>query len=140
MSNGMAWNAELKKYYYIDSAQRTIDQFDYDQDTETICKYLIDWFNVKTINFFLANRQILFTLAKHNIEGMADGQAIDTDGNLWVAIFNGSKVIKIDGKNPETLLDEIKLPGKQVNHCYHVIYIFLFSKKLSDNFCGFRRS
>lgn len=39
---------------------------------------------------------------------------IDINGNLWIAIFNGSKIIKIDPKRPETLLDTIEMPVKQV--------------------------
>lgn len=39
---------------------------------------------------------------------------MDTDGNLWVAIFDGSRVIKIDPRRPETLLQTVNLPVKQV--------------------------
>lgn len=62
----------------------------------------------------IANQQTIFSFDKHNLEGFPDGQAIDTDGNLWVAVFNGFKVIKIDPRQPETLLDTIKIPAKQV--------------------------
>ncbi|KAF2879806.1 hypothetical protein ILUMI_26333 [Ignelater luminosus] len=97
ISNGLAWSADLKKLYYIDSGEQRIDQFDFDVENEAI-----------------TNRQPLFTLKKHNIEGFPDGQTIDADGNLWVAIFNGSRVIKIDSRKPETLLDSIDLPAKEV--------------------------
>lgn len=63
---------------------------------------------------FLANQKTIFTLAKHDIKGLPDGMTIDTDGNLWVAIFDGSSVIKIDPRKPETLLSTISLPAKQV--------------------------
>lgn len=56
----------------------------------------------------------IFTLAKHGLTGIPDGQTIDTDGNLWVAIFNGSCVIKIDPRKPETLLQTIAIPAKEV--------------------------
>lgn len=39
---------------------------------------------------------------------------MDKDGNLWVAVFSASKVIKIDSSKPETLLDVIVLPVPQV--------------------------
>lgn len=64
--------------------------------------------------FFLANGKPIFSLDKNNIPGFPDGMAIDTDGNLWVAIFNGYRVIKIDPRKPETLLQTIDLPAKQV--------------------------
>ncbi|KAF2895407.1 hypothetical protein ILUMI_10767 [Ignelater luminosus] len=97
MSNGLAWNASLKKFYYIDSVEKRVDEFDFDAESGTI-----------------KNRKPLFTLEKHNINGLPDGQTIDADGNLWVALFGGSKVIKIDSRNPETLLDTIELPVPQV--------------------------
>lgn len=65
-------------------------------------------------NFIVANQQTVFTLEKHGIEGLPDGQTIDTDGNLWIAIANGYRVIKINPRQPETLLETIKLPAKQV--------------------------
>jgi len=97
ISNGLAWSADLKKFYYIDSGERRVDQFDFDAKNQTI-----------------SNRQPLFTLEKNNVDGFPDGQAIDADGNLWVAVFNGSRVIKIDPRKPETLLGSIEIPAKQV--------------------------
>lgn len=39
MSNGMAWDLSHKKYYHIDTLKHSIDAFDYDIDTNTICEY-----------------------------------------------------------------------------------------------------
>lgn len=38
VSNGLAWNETLKKFYFVDSAVRKIYQFDYNPDTGEICK------------------------------------------------------------------------------------------------------
>lgn len=38
ISNGLAWNEEGKKFYYIDSLAGTLDEFDYDIKTGIICK------------------------------------------------------------------------------------------------------
>ncbi|XP_044258190.1 regucalcin-like [Tribolium madens] len=97
IANGLAFNEKLKKMYYIDSLIGTIDQFDFDVNTGKI-----------------SNRKVLFTLKKNNVPGIADGMTIDTDGNLWVAIFGGSRVLKIDGNNSETLLETINMPAEQV--------------------------
>lgn len=97
ISNGLAWNSDMKKFFYIDSGDKRIDQFDYDVKTGTI-----------------SNRRPLFTLKDHQLEGTPDGQAVDKDDNLWVALFNGYKVIKIATDKPETLLGSIDLPAKQV--------------------------
>ena len=97
ISNGLAWSKDLKKMYYIDSSLRRIDQYDLDASTMT-----------------LTNGQTLFTFEKHDVPGFPDGQTIDTDGNLWVAVFQGDRVIKIDTKKPETLLYTLKIPDHQV--------------------------
>lgn len=36
ISNGLAWNTELKKLYYIDSLEKAVFQFDYDIDSGVI--------------------------------------------------------------------------------------------------------
>jgi hypothetical protein len=76
---------------------------------------------------FLANLQIVFSLKKHNITGALDGMTIDTDGNLWIAIFNGFRVIKIDPRRPETLLDTIPIPSKQVPGGIEMTIVNVFS-------------
>ncbi|KAF5301530.1 hypothetical protein FQR65_LT08834 [Abscondita terminalis] len=97
ISNGLAWSKDMKKFFYIDSGFRRIDQFDFDPKTATI-----------------SNRTPLFTFSKHGIDGFPDGQTIDAEGNLWVAVFRGQRVLKIDSKNPETLLGSIQIPDYQV--------------------------
>ncbi|XP_017785355.1 PREDICTED: uncharacterized protein LOC108568659 [Nicrophorus vespilloides] len=97
ISNGLSWNADRTKFYYIDSVRFSIDEFDYDDETGQI-----------------GSRKAIFSLIANNIEGFPDGMTIDSDGNLWVAIFNGFQLIQIDPSKPETLLKSIKLPAKQV--------------------------
>ncbi|ENN81654.1 hypothetical protein YQE_01952, partial [Dendroctonus ponderosae] len=97
ISNGLAWNTKLGKFYYNDSLVKRVDEFDYDINSGVI-----------------SNRKTIFTFSKHDIDGLPDGMTIDADGNLWVAVFNGSSVIKIDPRKPETLLETIKVPAKQV--------------------------
>nr|BAB85478.1 luciferin-regenerating enzyme [Aquatica lateralis] len=93
LSNGLAWNKDSKKFYFIDSNKRTIDQFDYDSE-----------------NLIISNCQPLFTLDKHGIQGLPDAQTIDENDNLWVAIVRGGKVINIGTKQPESLLGVINMP------------------------------
>lgn len=38
VSNGLAWNEALKKFYFVDSAVKKILQFDYNPDSGDICK------------------------------------------------------------------------------------------------------
>lgn len=57
---------------------------------------------------------MVFDLDKHNIPGVPDGMTIDADGNLWVAVFNGARLLKIN-PNTSELLDTIYFPAKQVS-------------------------
>jgi gluconolactonase len=50
---------------------------------------------------------------KHDLQGVPDGMTIDTDGNLWIANFDGSVVVKYDPRTG-TLLQTIKIPALQV--------------------------
>ncbi|XP_049872786.1 regucalcin-like [Pectinophora gossypiella] len=96
ISNGLAWDLKRKTFYYTDSLEENIRQYDYDVETGEIS-------NMKYIFDFKANK----------IEGVPDGTTIDTDGNLWVAVFNGSCILKIDPTSGE-LLQKVPIPAKQV--------------------------
>jgi sugar lactone lactonase YvrE len=38
ISNGLTWDAECRKFYYIDSVARDVKKFDYDPETSEICE------------------------------------------------------------------------------------------------------
>ncbi|XP_060518027.1 regucalcin-like [Cylas formicarius] len=96
ISNGIAFDDVLKKLYFVDTASGIIDQFDFEEGSGT-----------------LANRETVFTFDKHKLSGYPDGLTIDADGNLWVAAVTAGKILKIDPRKPETLLDTIVLPAIQ---------------------------
>ena len=56
---------------------------------------------------------MVFDLESHGIPGFPDGMTIDTNGNLWVAVFNASRLLHVDPRTSE-LLTTISLPAKQV--------------------------
>lgn len=95
-SNGLAWNLQDNKFYYIDTPTLQIAEYDYEPITGTI-----------------SNRRVAFDLQKNNITGSPDGMTIDTDGNLWIALFNGGRVIKVDPRT-QSLLSCIELPASKV--------------------------
>ena len=74
LSNGLAWSRD-NKTFFIDSLEDTVVAFDFDLDQGEI-----------------SNRRVVFSIKKHGEEGILDGMTIDDRGNLWVAIFYGSKV------------------------------------------------
>lgn len=102
ISNGLAWNSNNDTLYYIDSLTYQIVAYNYDSQTGTICKSLtvhLIWHNMCRIKwiytfylFFIANKKTVFDLQKNNIPGLPDGMTIDTDENLWVAVFGGGGV------------------------------------------------
>lgn len=63
---------------------------------------------------FAANQRTIFEFSKVGVDGGPDGMTIDSDGNLWIACFGGSKIIQIDPTKPNTLLKTIDMPVKQV--------------------------
>lgn len=97
VSNGLAWDTDKDKMYYIDTRSRKIRSFDFDSKTGNIAN--------KATAVFVPEEL-----------GSPDGMTIDEEGMLWVAFFRGGKVIRF---NPETeeILTEISVPASQVTSC-----------------------
>jgi sugar lactone lactonase YvrE len=97
ISNGIVWSADAKTMYFADTPKPYIEAFDYDQATGAI-----------------GNRRIVVNFPAGS--GSADGMAIDADGNLWIAMYGGWKVL---GYNPNTgqLIGAIELPAANVTSC-----------------------
>lgn len=95
-SNGLAWNLEDDTLYYIDTPTRKIAAFDFD--------------SVKGV---ISNKRIVFDLEKNNITGLPDGMTIDSNGNLWIALYGGSGVVNVDPRTG-SVIRFVKLPVKDV--------------------------
>nr|XP_017023439.1 regucalcin [Drosophila kikkawai] len=98
ISNGLAWDVKAKKFYFIDTNNNEVEAYDYDQSTGAI-----------------SNRKVIFDLRKLRPEGplFPDGMTVDTDGNIYVATFNGGTVFKVNPSTGKILL-EIKIPTMQI--------------------------
>lgn len=96
ISNGLAWNDKAKKFYYVDSAEYEVKEFDVDK------------------NGNLSNGKVLYDFKENGVKPVhfPDGMTIDEKGNLYVAVFHGSKVLKINPKGQ--VEQEILIPAKQV--------------------------
>ena len=96
-SNGLVWTKNAKLMYYIDTFTGHLDVFDYDVATGAI-----------------ENRRV----AVENTWGAYfDGMAIDADDNVYIALWDGGAVLKIDPRTAE-LLARIEVPGvKNVTSC-----------------------
>uniref|UniRef100_A0A182MRM4 Regucalcin n=1 Tax=Anopheles culicifacies TaxID=139723 RepID=A0A182MRM4_9DIPT len=96
ISNGLAWNRQTNKFYFVDSGSNHIKEYDIDLDG----------------NFTNAKVWYDFKPDGKDPGYFADGMTIDSEGNLFVACFNGFKVVKISPD--KKILQEIKVPAKQV--------------------------
>lgn len=105
ISNGLCWDVADKAFYFIDSFEYTIRRYDYNLETGEI-----------------SNPRNVFSMAEYNkalgndekkMTGIFDGMTIDTEGNLWVANFDGYQVLEIDPKKGK-LLQVIPIPSLQV--------------------------
>jgi sugar lactone lactonase YvrE len=97
ISNGIVWTADKKTMYYNDTPTGTVQAFDYDDKTGNI-----------------SNRRAVVRIPKGM--GAPDGMTIDTDGNLWVALWGAGLVGKF---NPTTgeLLQKVVVPAPNVSSC-----------------------
>ncbi|CAB0038874.1 unnamed protein product [Trichogramma brassicae] len=88
ISNGLAWNARGNVLYYIDSATYQVWALDYRLATGRLQA--------------ADKKRVIFDLKVAGIKGMPDGMTVDDEGNLWIAVFGGSCLIrKIDLPVPQ---------------------------------------
>lgn len=97
ISNGLDWSSDGKFFFYVDSLKYTVDVFDYD-----ISNGRID------------NRRVLYQLQPE--EGLPDGLTLDSDGRVWLACFNGGRVLHIDSTTG-ALLRTLSLPVSKTTSC-----------------------
>jgi sugar lactone lactonase YvrE len=97
IANGLAWSHDGRTMYFIDSPSGAVDAFDYDVATGLIA-------------FRRAIRRFAPT------EGMPDGMTMDAEGHLWVALWGGNRVVRVDSATGATLA-EVAVPTQQVTSC-----------------------
>ncbi len=93
-SNGLDWDTNKGLLYYTDTFTKKTDCFDFLPDGS------------------IANRRTVYT----HKEGSPDGMCIDENGNLWIALWGGGKVICVDPARGEKI-EEIILPAAQPSCC-----------------------
>ncbi|XP_074482626.1 regucalcin isoform X1 [Sebastes fasciatus] len=97
ISNGLDWSLDQRTLFYIDSLSLTVDAFDYNSNTG-----------------HLGNRRVVYRLEEG--EGLPDGMTVDVEGRLWVACYNGGRVINID-PNTGVRLQTVSLPVTKTTSC-----------------------
>jgi sugar lactone lactonase YvrE len=96
VSNGSGWSLDGSRMYYVDSLAYSVDVFDYDADSGAI-----------------GNRRVLARIGDGEV--MPDGLAVDSGGDIWVAVWGGSAVLRYgpDGR----LKQSLEIPAAHVTSC-----------------------
>jgi sugar lactone lactonase YvrE len=96
-SNGLGWSPDQRTMYYIDTPTLQVAAFDYDGDTGTI-----------------SNRRPIVTFPSG--VGRPDGMAVDAEGRLWIAHWDGGRISRWNPEDGRLSL-EIPLPVARVTSC-----------------------
>lgn len=92
ISNGLGWSPDNRVMYFADSHDQTIWAFDYDAETGSI-----------------SNKRAFY---HHEGSANPDGLAVDAEGNVWLALWEGYGVLQI---SPEgKVVRKIDLPVSRV--------------------------
>lgn len=97
ISNGLAWSADGATLYYIDTGGQAIQAFDFDLETGGVSR----------------GRAVVDVPAEL---GRPDGMAIDVEGMLWVALWDGGLVTRWDPTSG-ALLDRVTVPVSRPTSC-----------------------
>ena len=118
-SNGLGWSPDGTMFYHIDTPTRQITAFDYDASHGGI-----------------RNRRIVVRFPDDPESGYPDGMTVDTEGMIWVAHWEGSRVTRWNPVSGE-ILAEVRVPAGQVTsvtfggECLDTLYITTARKNLN---------
>lgn len=96
IANGMAWSADGKIFYHIDTPTGKVDAYDIDA------------------NGALQNRRVAVSF--EGADGSPDGMCIDAAGNLWVAMWGGGQVLCVNPADG-SILHSLVMQDKNVTCC-----------------------
>jgi sugar lactone lactonase YvrE len=116
-SNGLTWSPDNKYFYYVDTAKYCVYKYDFDLDKGTI-----------------NNLSILLKL--DNPSDKPDGLTIDREGFLWLALYNGGKIIRIrpNGEIDNTIVLPVERPTSCVfgGHDEATLFVTSCSRDLHE--------
>jgi sugar lactone lactonase YvrE len=97
ISNGLAWSLDHRTMYYVDSPTRRIVSYEYDPATGAI-----------------DSERVVFHVPEGG--GFPDGMTIDAEGQLWLALWDGRRVIRVD-PHAGRITDQIDMPVSRPTSC-----------------------
>ena len=87
IANGLAWSPDNRTLYWTDTTQHVIRAWDWDAASNTLS-------NCRVFHQF-PTKPAGWTYGMGGYGGRPDGAAVDVDGNYWVAMFEGGRVLKL---------------------------------------------
>jgi sugar lactone lactonase YvrE len=97
LPNGLAWDPNAERFYFIDTFTYRVDVFDFDLASGDI-----------------ANRRVAFK-TPHEY-GLPDGMSCDSLGRLWIAFWGGSRVVAFDPGSGEPIA-VVQVPTRLTSSC-----------------------
>ncbi|KAH0610321.1 uncharacterized protein H6S33_011848 [Morchella sextelata] len=91
--NGMGWSPDDQTFYFTDSPSKSIVAYDFDPESGNI-----------------SNKRTFFTL--DDGDAVPDGCTVDSEGYLWVAIHEGSRVIRVSPEGKQVA--EVKMDAWKI--------------------------
>ncbi|MEO9964350.1 MAG: SMP-30/gluconolactonase/LRE family protein [Reichenbachiella sp.] len=99
ISNGIVWSGDNQTMYYTDTPDGNVKAFDFDEKTGDI-----------------SNKRIVIEIGEL---GFPDGMAIDAEGMLWIALWNGNMVGRWDPSTGQ-LIGKVSVPAHNITSCAFV--------------------
>ncbi|MBO5200278.1 MAG: SMP-30/gluconolactonase/LRE family protein [Clostridia bacterium] len=94
-SNGLDWTVDETKMYYCDTPLRKIELFDFNSEKNE-----------------LTNRRTFIDIPAEL--GNPDGFSMDADDNIWLGLWDGSAVVKIDTAEKK-IVETIPVPARKAS-------------------------
>ncbi|XP_033223547.1 regucalcin-like isoform X1 [Belonocnema kinseyi] len=98
-SSGFAWSLDNKKFYFDDSLTFEVAAYDYNIKLGTV-----------------GHRDVVLDLKANKIDGLPGRLAIDADDSLFVPLYGGSRVIRVD-PHSKKVLRSVKINAARIGAC-----------------------
>jgi sugar lactone lactonase YvrE len=94
ISNGLCWNLDETKFYYIDTPTMEVVQFDFNKEAG-----------------YISNKKTIIRIAQE--DGYPDGMTIDHAGMLWIAHWGGWQITRWDPSTGKKI-HRIQMPVSKI--------------------------
>jgi sugar lactone lactonase YvrE len=97
LPNGLDWDVQAGRFYFIDTFTHRVDVFDFDLASGEV-----------------ADRRVAFEVPREF--GLPDGMTRDSFGRLWVAFWGGGRVVAFDADSGRPV-GQVRVPTRLTSSC-----------------------